>query len=852
MAIEENFALGMRDTDVPMQQGQAKTLVNFDVKNFGDTLAPRLGYNKLYESLVGVVPDSMIYHIGRARYADVTNKDEYCNFIVVGPATPSGMMHTQTMVNSNSLHVFVENTLDTEFNPERCDFTQRVVRASYTPDSGEPVEGVAELYRFLKPEPSVVHDTDLRNTLVPFHKNYELRGVQLNNAYYVMGAFREAISEPVDTVFELRINKYSDAVLHTRANHLHTPTVTECSEYGYNMLKVEPYALPHKTINAALESGTCSIDGIYTTRVGETLPALFAYKGERLNFQACISYYGTFQANYKWVIIDLNTGTEIVLKSTVDPNTYALDNNTTVMPSIITQPPSDNFAIMFELWPTADGVGMERFIFTGFPIFAANDRHTDQLVAYNIKTCAGMCEWASRIVYWGVENGKNILFQSDINNAFYVPYPGVSHTFDEPIVHCVPFMSKLLVFTETKLYQLAWNGDGLSYKVTLIQTNLRLSAYDCNTVHVIQNMVYFKSGNYYFMVVPRSSTATAEALQLAPISTPITEFLDNFTKRVDEIISTLVPINDYAKFPRLATTAERLSYLVDFYSVLDNGIVRNIYKYRLVDKEKNSNAVLQTLLYYDFIINYDTVTRVWSCYLVQASPTRTMPYQYTLTSNTIYALLSPTVDVDNTNHCLTFMRADNNRFSDDYTLSNKGVVVAERLINNNQYLDTGYREQNSQVKKRYREVQFKINNIANKPLYYATTFYIDDVMRKDMFKYETRIDADPASASYGTLYLNKSYDDVTTVHNIAQLSDKYAIVQEGLEAKTRVLASGVVNYDADKWLLDVSALTDVAVVKVRLNVSGKGYAPRLKFVSFNAEAYELTSINWVYREMNAR
>ena len=56
----------------------------------------------------------------------------------------------------------------------------------------------------------------------------------------------------------------------------------------------------------------------------------------------------------------------------------------------------------------------------------------------------------------------------------------------------------------------------------------------------------------------------------------------------------------------------------------------------------------------------------------------------------------------------------------------------------------------------------------------------------------------------------------------------------------------------DSWMLDVSMFPDVTLVKTRVEVSGKGYAGRWKFVGMAEAMYEMLQISWAYRLMNAR
>ncbi len=68
--------------------------------------------------------------------------------------------------------------------------------------------------------------------------------------------------------------------------------------------------------------------------------------------------------------------------------------------------------------------------------------------------------------------------------------------------------------------------------------SFRKTQFDADTVTVVQSMVFFKSGDYYYMFVPAAATSSAnpQTLQLAPISRQINELLDDFTSNVTDLL----------------------------------------------------------------------------------------------------------------------------------------------------------------------------------------------------------------------------------------------------------------------------------------------------------------------------
>ena len=124
----------------------------------------------------------------------------------------------------------------------------------------------------------------------------------------------------------------------------------------------------------------------------------------------------------------------------------------------------------------------------------------------------------------------------------------------------------------------------------------------------------------------------------------------------------------------------------------------------------------------------------------------------------------------------------------------------------------------------------KFNNISNKKLRFYADFLIDDDVRKTYYTYRPTHIIDPTNPNYGLFYIEKVISETAIVNGATTLggaTDEY-------------------------WELDFSKFPELATTKVRFPVSGKGYVPRLKLLSFNEIPFELNNINWVSRTLYAR
>ena len=159
-----------------------------------------------------------------------------------------------------------------------------------------------------------------------------------------------------------------------------------------------------------------------------------------------------------------------------------------------------------------------------------------------------------------------------------------------------------------------------------------------------------------------------------------------------------------------------------------------------------------------------------------------------------------------------------------YELSKTTSVPTATQYNNNQFIDTGAIDINSNYKKRFREIQFRVLNSSTETLEFATTFFIDGVARTPEFIYKPVVDE-----AEGVLTLNKeliSAAPLLEVHN----------------GHTRL----------GKWKLGKNTFPGADFVKIRIPVSGKGYNACIKINCDKQYDYTLLDMSSVYRQLYSR
>lgn len=793
MQTEEVFVRGMKYTNTPHEAGYAKTVVNFNIKNDGEVFSPRGGLRVVRSEVTRQLLEEDIHsdyciHHAHMMYIQDENGDATLYHYIL--ASTINMSRKFLLSNAK---LIIEK--DNDYIEASCDDT------------------ASNAALLMQPFCTAMHE-------VPIAAPKSRSGIYTSlegNTYVLLN------EDGKNYLGRINATLASDNTLTWTVDKI-TPTEvqpTQALNYGYNMLKENPYTF----VNTKTATGDIVLTGVVPyDEQGKLL--LTARPGTTIDFKLYYKYPETDSSDkylVQWEVQDLSTGADpvviqrvrkskeytpgadIILKYTPSFNTFALIAKVFRKTEITASDSEWNENQYLQSIVTKDDYLKPAQVSTlsSYHLTAnsASSMLNTDAVSFDVGTAKGMCTWQQRIVLWGVSGARSTLFVTEINDPGYVPYPNNSEIFQDNIVCAVPYMTFLLVFTKSALYKLTLNEDGLSYKTTCIQERLGMTEEDANTVITVQNMVYFKSNNYFYMIVPNNKSMQTD-LQMAPVSRPIEYLLNDFEVGLRDIVNAVYNLT-------YATSDEVFQVeLLDYYVYVADTQIRNTYKLKITKDDS---------FYIDLSLNYDTVLRAWTTYLYETTQYRMVVYKPTVTGQTQFA------HIRELNHAARVSVAvfDEEEPQDNLPLNED----ANRAFGNYQYIDTGYRGFNTEFKKRFREVQFHINSRTDSVLSFYTSFVVDDVETQPMYKNIITQVTDKADPNYGVIFVERELVDVKQTPQLTKL---------------------------DEWQLDTARFPELTVYKIRYRVSGKGYGGAVRLLSVNESNYELLNMSWVYRLMFAR
>lgn len=843
ITVQSAFNLGMRFTNGAIDEGYVKSLVNYDLSNDGVYLIPRPGLRA--ETLIA--PDwegSVLPRPSSDTYWRVVDCKECVE--------ADGKVYRQFVIAERDAHEDYYLRLFTV--PKELDLE---VPLEYAEKVGiEEFNVLVNNYTFSTRYPcEVVERTDngAHGWKVEDSDAFDIIGTfAFGNSYYW---FNEGVlyKSKFDSVGALAERYWGEAV------PVKSLGASEVVLYGYNMLSETPYTFYDRAGNGKIE-----LTGILPYKADSSFSELqmTPKQNERVTFRCY--FEGEVGKRYKFVwewrtvndskwteIQDLSTASAYTIVDAGDGNVKLQDSlgNDVVLAETI-KVPSSEVMIRVQAFDASNLTYVEEAMTMGFDFTLASYGATSNVEQknYDLSTAKGMTVWNNRLVLYGVVDDPTILFISDLNEPGYFPYPNNITIYNEPIIAVKPFMGDLLVFTTSEIHRVSLGSDGVSFNDIVVQTHLYLETGDKRFIQIVKNMVFFKSGNYFYMMVPKAQTTTG-TLTLAPISSNITEFFNKFEHNIYEILQDVYDYTEPVK-------------LYDFYNYLDYDDVHNTY----VFKYENTKLGTQGYLYIDLI--YDTNLRNWRTYVFEATD-YLRPYRYDSTQRgQLVGLTKLPVsqgfeilfielfqwDALDLSDLRIFPEADfvfpsgetgvsgwteeqlavlNDLYTSSFRNSN-----SKKTFFNWQYLDTGYRNEFLEHMKRYREIQIQINNTDGVNLEFGMDFYLDNEVRMRWYDYEVEHIVDETAEDYGQLYVTRvETPNIKTGRNTTRLAGE---------------TGGWTVDSKSVWTLNQSQFPELSLWKIRMPVSGKGAAPRIKFVSQNEQRYELMTINWVCRVMNAR
>jgi hypothetical protein len=437
-------------------------------------------------------------------------------------------------------------------------------------------------------------------------------------------------------------------------------TPKEAVMWGYNMLKTNPYNFSNTmlTFEGPIQLlGVLPYDAdnnlVMTPQVNQTLHFECFYKGREARVYTVV---------WEWKEPGASNWTQIKTEDI----TIAADKK------FLCEFSAPNNAIMLKLTATNKADDIDTQVLTiGFDFgkgVQGNGANAQQKI-YDLRQATSMTYWKNRLV----AAYKNLLFVGEVNDPSYFPYPNNLEPFQEDIIHVLGYLDNLLVFTSSQLHVITLGTDGLTWYVRTIQSNLNIQPCDVPLIRVVKIMVFFKSGNYYYMVVPKASSTTGE-LTIAPVSRPIENLFDHFKEVIADILKKVYDYTDDFT-------------LVHCHNFLDFEDVHNIYTFQTSKDVFVNIAVL-----------YNTIDRSWRFYLYESKHIL-KSFKQDATMKGMFMGLVPMGGRPG----IQLLRFNNINCVDDYYYPEQ--AAHELFFKNYQMLDTGYRDIFTNIKKRFREFQ---------------------------------------------------------------------------------------------------------------------------------------------------
>ena len=862
MYTEESFATGMVYATSPLATGSVKNLINVDLDLESEALTPRDSI-RAFEITQSPISECDAYLDDNLIVKEVLYGSEVTE--------ENGMAYKQVVLG--------EIHMPTEISNSKVTCPSRLITG--LPDLGikypDPENILSMADESMRTNRQYSSDIYHLHCIRPNVR--EIHGIPIENPAHLT----ELIGTTLTVNNAARLYCFADAKLpfqqddvwYPAGSHLmfstfendryvlkkllpYQATANDATNSMYNMLLDDPYSFQNK--NTAL---VFTLMGLYPVdrETGKAVPLYYTYKNNsyRLKVQYdCKTGEGASKYLVRW---SLQTGTsanfDLVKEEIVDMA------NVSEPPEIFLDWSSNTTACVlrievhkWEEYSTYNFTTKEMETVTGFnpvacsvlPValtFADNLADSSKVLdytTYDLTTAKGMCTWRQRLVLWAPEKASQAIFISEPNNPTWFPYPKGLCLFPDNVIKCVPYLDSLLVFTTAEIYLISLAEGGDTWTQVCLQKNLHITEADGYFIKSIKNMVFYKSNNFFYMLVP--SSTSINGVTVAPITTNITYLLEHFSEGLEESLQDLYNRQLTVYIDKEYDENKDWLKLICFNNYVDYKRVYNVYTF------KDRNGV-----YLNYYLVYDTTTRAWVSYILE-SHSLIKPFKLDVSGLNEYMSYVPVVLINErgtkvVSHSIQLLHRDSSYVKDFYVFpyqqpeqySLTPYALENHCYDNIKYpnyqlVDTGAREQESDFKKRYRELQIQLNNIDQKMLMFSTMFSIDGHARQDSYEYEVQEITDSKSDRFGEIVYQR-VDDFLNID--------YTLGATELEDPDNTDPVVPVN-----WRMDVSQFPDTHYWKLRLPVSGKGYTPRLKIITTGLVKYELLNISWVFRLMYAR
>lgn len=839
------FANGMYLTKQVIPEGYARVMVNYDIDDTGSNIKPRPGRKKL-----------QTFNYDSPRLGGVNLVD----YIYAYNNTGKEIVEVRDLALSFGLYTKLEDlvSLDklTYKDPVYVSYMKQVTDnsiAEFNEDEG-----------YVVTQPGVVTEQDINEfwaldydkTNEAFRKveNQDLGYITartIKNAYAFNKPFKDSVGRPISAVVNNEILAFSGTSLryeeypanperNTLSNFgspelsklklmpsttgykikrepviVKVPNTSEAGASGFNMLKQHPFEFVDEV------SGSVTVLGaLWYQQSDKSLVVLSRKVGTPM----------TLRVYYTYPSKDTEIQVKIEVLDQTRPNA---DFETLVNYTLKVK---GGEPIYYDYTPVYERTSVRITLRNGTDAATevpystsidCTDRRYDNLTprAFDLHTCKGMISWQGCLGLYGVKDAPNTIFFSDVENTGYFPFPYNIISLDNEILAIHNYLNHLIVITVDSVWLIsAGTSIGTSSQKRIL-ANVHIPEIDAINLVVLKDEIFFKTDTQFYVLKPNKYTSDSTDLKNYVNSTAIANYTSDFE------VETINLLNEvYKPIWQKQTEVMRKQIRFTGFDVLDtvssvkDSEVHYIYTIR---------PVLTNLIETDKVnlhLIYNTVTRSWRMYLmaIGGDDVAYNPTLYRNKQSGAYCEFFPHLCTDNTSSLVITIETHEN-LSDDVS---DGDWHLTNSFNNFTYLDTGNVAIEDTFTKRFREVQFNLNNIEHTMINFFVDFKVDGLEQIQATKYELRHIVDPEDPDYGKIYVTPIESSNLDLPGLSVLADDIT--------------------ESDHFALDLSKFPELNLATIRFELKGRGRRASVQLLNTSLKAYELSDLTWVYRTMTAR
>lgn len=830
----------MYQTNQVLPEGYVKAMVNYDIDDTGSHIRPRYGKETMqtvhfentnwlgaphlsdyiyeYDNLGEIVLDTKDVVLSYGDYAEVSdlippdtvgyNVPLFLSNITVNgnPRKHSWSLYYDKdekkfkEMTSSNIGYITARTIEDAYS-----FGMPMIGSNYGPYMKRPVAPIA------KPVATVFNNELYAFAGAPFEYHWEQDQM---HSYFV------DFNKPDLCKLQLR-DTVEGHVFNRVPIEPQEITPLQASYVGFNMLKDEPYSFKNNLADTVELTGMTPYKDPERTQVnlnfqlGEPIyfNAYYGFRstGQKLKYK--IQYYaGTYADKEKPEWTDYQDWEE-----------FEADIETPIQFSFTPNIAYSSFRLVIEEVLDTDEdeeLTEEEASEKGLPylVVTNNSKYGPSYFAnFDLSTAKGMFSWQGCLGLYGVDNAKDTLFFSDIENPSYFPYPYNTRSFDNEIIAVHNYLDNLIVVTIDGVWMLTPGVGGPMYATEVrVLSNVFIPEIDAMNLTVFKNQIFFKTDDEFYVLKPNQYTSDSTDLKNYTNSTAMSQFMENFEETVIDIVKHMYPIEQ-----DIHTEYDKVNIL-DVHTQLRNEEIH--YIYTLQPQFKDGDGIYHVWPdNVDLHMVYNTTSRTWRLYLCSVGDMNETNYAPLLfrhkQSGEFYEFFPHAIE-DEVGITITRQTYD---VVTDAIFDGRWFLLGE--YNNYQYLDTGAATLDDTDTKRFRELQFNILNKEHEKISYKTDFLLDGIGKVDHTDYYVNHITDPEDPDYGKIYVIPFNPDNMEVNNLTLFT---------------------------AWELDFSAFPELAMVTVRFELQGRGRRGQFRLLCTDLKRYELADITWVYRIMNAR